>query len=158
MRNSLTLALVLASGPAVADPTAADLALPLEMKISPENQIENMCGSTVTATVTPIDFGGDLGTAWLLLIPGGDDTPACYGDFPGDMYLMAAKDEGYVMIFAGGGFITVLPTDHGGVRDFALGGPGFSFPVYGWNGKEFTATNEISDIELAAMGDLPAYP
>ncbi len=36
----------------------------------------------------------------------------------------------------------------GGVRDLADGGPGFSFPVWSWNGSRYVpAGRDISDAE-----------
>jgi hypothetical protein len=160
MRQSGGLACVLAliGGAALAAPEAAELGKAIGMTIAEGGTVENMCGEVVETTVTPIDFGGAVGIAHLLLIPGGPDTLTCYGDVPGDMYMFVAETGGFRQVFAGGGYIMVLPSVHDGVHDFALGGPGFAFPRYVWNGTEFEAKGEISDQDLAALGAIPIYP
>lgn len=159
MRNfGMAALLALLGSPALAAPDAAELGVALGIKIGDGGTIENACGEVVETSVTAIDFGGAVGTAWLLLIPGGPNTLTCYGDVPGDMYLAVADGATYREVFAGGGYIEVLPSDHGGVHDFALGGPGFSFPLYVWNGTEFEQNGEISDEQLTALGQIPSYP
>ena len=51
---------------------------------------------------------------------------------------------------ARGRMLIILPTATGGVRDLGDGGPGFSFPVWQWNGAEYSpAGREIADAEVA---------
>ncbi|MEO8241498.1 MAG: hypothetical protein ABI832_04250 [bacterium] len=148
---------MLAAGPALAGPTAAELGKGLGMTISAQGEVENACGETVTASVTEIDFGGKLGVTYLLVIPGGPNTAGCYGDVPGDSYLLATGSQGFKVVFSGGGTIVMLSTEHGGVHDFAIGGPGFSFPLYVWNGKSFVPKGEISEATLGA-DTIGSYP
>ena len=50
---------------------------------------------------------------------------------------------------ARGRTLTILPTSTAGVRDIADGGPGFSVPVWAWNGTRCAATRRtISDAQL----------
>ena len=141
-----------------AAPTAADLAGALGLAPDAGGQVRNMCDSTVTLEIHNVALGGAVGTGYLVVIPGGDATPACYGDAPGDMYLLVADGAGYRQVFAGAGYVTILPSQTAGVSDFTLAGPGFSFPVYRWNGTSFAVGGEISDSDLAAFGTLATYP
>jgi hypothetical protein len=53
---------------------------------------------------------------------------------------------------ARGRYLIILPTATGGVRDVADGGPGFSFPVWTWNGSRYApASREVFDEELSEM-------
>lgn len=157
------IAVALAASPFLADaagaaPTAEDLLRALGMTAGADGQVANACDERVTPAVNAIDFGGAVGTAALLVIPGGPQMATCYGDVPGDMYLMIAEGAGFRTLFHGGGYVILLPTQHRGVHDFALGGPGMSFPVYVWTGKTFAAKGKISDAKLQALGNLPTYP
>jgi len=52
------------------------------------------------------------------------------------------------MIFNDTGHLAVMPTQHSGVRDIAVGGPGFEFPGYHWNGSAYVQGRTISDKEF----------
>ncbi len=45
----------------------------------------------------------------------------------------------------------ILPTGNLGYPDLLIGGPGLEFPVWRWNGKEYTFNRKISDQALAKM-------
>jgi hypothetical protein len=122
-----------------------------------DGTVENACGTRVHPQTLPADVGGDVGLTWLLIVPGGEGSPTCYGDVPGDMYLLWREDAGYAVIFSGGGYISILPeTGVGGVHDIVLGGPGFSFPVFTWDGAAYApADRTISDEEFAQHPMLP---
>ena len=155
------LALILASAlgtQAHAAPAAADLAKAAGMPITASGLIRNACDEELTPSVAEIDFAGAVGTALLLVIPGGDAIPTCYGDVPGDMYLFVEDGGAYRQVFQGGGYIMVLPTTQNGVHNFALGGPGMTFPVFAWDGSTFVSSGSISNDDLSAMGMLPSYP
>ena len=157
MRKRAVLILMLSASAAQAAPEAVELAASVGLKTD-GSQVINACDEAVTPTLTPVDLGGVVGTAQLLVIPGGPNTVSCYGDNPGDMYLIVADGAGWKSVFNGGGFIMVLPATHNDVHDFALGGPGFSFPVYEWDGAAFTAKGEIGDQDLQALGEVPTFP
>ncbi len=157
MPKLAALMLMMTASAAHAAPDAAELAASVGLKAA-GGQVINACDEAVTPLLTPVDLGGAVGTAQLLVIPGGPNTASCYGDNPGDMYLLVPDGAGWKTVFNGGGFIMVLPDTHNEVHDFALGGPGFSFPVYEWDGTAFTARREISDQDMQAMGELPVYP
>lgn len=44
----------------------------------------------------------------------------------------------------------VLPTTSKGYPDLVIGGPGFSYPVWRWNGKKYDLLRQISDKALTA--------
>jgi hypothetical protein len=53
---------------------------------------------------------------------------------------------------ARGRYVIVLPTSTDGVRDLGDGGPGFTFPVWAWNGTRYVdAGRDISDAELSQI-------
>jgi hypothetical protein len=156
--NGLALALIMVGSTAFGAADAVALAKLVGIKDAGSGQVMNACDEAVVPTVTPIEFGGAVGTAQLLVIPGGPNQMTCYGDNPGEMFLLMADGAGFKTVFNGMGFVTVLPKTHKDVHDFALGGPGFTFPVYVWNGKEFAQKGEISDKNLQTLGDLPSYP
>ncbi|MBL9075143.1 hypothetical protein [Tabrizicola sp.] len=157
MRKLAALMLMIIGSAAQAAPDAVEVAASLGLKAE-GGQVINACDEAVTPTLTPVELGGAVGTAQLLVIPGGPSTLTCYGDIPGDMHLLVADGAGWRSIFNGGGFLIVMPGSHDGVHDFALGGPGFSFPVFQWDGESFTAGGKISDEDLQALGELPTFP
>ena len=46
------------------------------------------------------------------------------------------------------GIPQILPETNKGYHDLLIGGPGFEFPVWRWNGKEYTIYKTIKDFEL----------
>jgi len=49
-----------------------------------------------------------------------------------------------------------MPTSTNGVHDLADGGPGFSFPLWQWNGTTYAYSNRsVSDAEIANATFLP---
>jgi hypothetical protein len=50
----------------------------------------------------------------------------------------------------------LLPSTTNGVHDIADGGPGFSFPLWQWNGSVYAQTGrEVSDAEISGATYLP---
>lgn len=45
----------------------------------------------------------------------------------------------------------VLPTGNGGYPDLVMGGPGFEFPVWRWNGKQYDLLKTIKEKELLRL-------
>lgn len=134
-------------------PLSADkLALALKalnLKPAPLGKVMNDCGEAVTPGVHTAELGGDVGRAYLIVVPGGPNSVTCYGDNPGALYLLRATKEGaFTLIFSDRGFLAVMPDTHKGVHDVAVGGPGFEFPVYEWNGSTFVRSRSIKDSEL----------
>ncbi|MGQ0383679.1 MAG: hypothetical protein ACT4UP_03195 [Gammaproteobacteria bacterium] len=122
----------------------------LALQAGPQGQVVNECGELVTPQFLSAELGGAVGTAILFAISGGPDLATCYGDGPG-LHLMLRDGASWREIYAARGrMLAILPTTTGGVHDLADGGPGFSFPVWTWNGRVYVpAGREISDAELA---------
>ena len=128
------------------------------MQLTPDarGRVVNACEDKVSPQYLRADLGGAVGMAVLVIVPGGPNSATCYGDAPGDMQLMKREGASWRAIFTGAGYIAILPTLHGGVHDIALGGPGFSFPVYQWNGRAYDiAPRKISDTEFGRYPSLP---
>jgi hypothetical protein len=111
-------------------------------------QVINACGEAVTPQVHSVDMSGVVGTAVLVAISGGEESPGCYGITGTAVTLLRRNDTTFQVVFSGLGQMALMPGSHGGVRDFALGGPGFEFPVYGWNGVTFVQMGSIADSEF----------
>lgn len=118
--------------------------------------VENACGERVAPKFVGIDLGGTAGRAVVFVMEGGPNTAACYGDGP-DLKVMRRMDKGFREIFAmQGGMMIVMPTKGSAARDIAAGGPGFSFPLWRWNGTTYVQTRlAISDKDI---GDAAIYP
>ncbi len=142
-----------AAAPAESGVSAADKAAVLRaltVRADARGQVENDCGEKVTPKFVPAALGGAVGTAILFVMEGGPNTVSCYGDGPG-LTLMKREGATFREIYsARGRSIIVLPRMTSGVHDFADGGPGFSFPVWAWNGTRYAATGrQISDAEAS---------
>jgi hypothetical protein len=143
---------------ASADPRAftdADQAKILEtlrLSANAGGQVMNECGDLVTPQFLPTELGGSAGTAILFAMGGGPTMASCYGDGP-DLHLLKPETGGWREIYsARGRILIILPTATGGVRDIADGGPGFSFPVWSWDGTRYAhAGRDISDAELSKL-------
>ncbi|MEX1993248.1 MAG: hypothetical protein WD929_01190 [Steroidobacteraceae bacterium] len=146
-----------AAGPAAASRSfaEADRAAILEalrLTANAEGRVVNECGDLTTPEFLPAELGGSVGTAILFAIGGGPSMAACYGDGP-DLHLFMRAGAGWREIYsARGRYLIILSTSTSDVRDIADGGPGFSFPVWTWNGTTYAPANrEISDAELSSM-------
>jgi hypothetical protein len=153
------------NGPAVAtgsreitDADRAAILAVLGLSAEADGRVVNECGDAVVPSFLPAELGGSVGTAILFAIGGGPSLASCYGDGP-DIHLFTRDGAGWREIYsARGRMLIILKSATGGVRDIADGGPGFSFPVWSWNGSRYVPANrEISDAELSAMeaGYLP---
>lgn len=119
-------------------------------------QVTNACDEKVAPQFIAVDLGGAVGTAQLVLIPGGPNSATCYGDGPGDMHVMRRTGATFSEIHTQqGAFLAVLTTTHNGVRDIVFAGPGMSHPVYQWTGSTYAQHGEIAD---AALGAAQIYP
>lgn len=157
--GSFALALV-ACGEGPAPPSAVEstagehtaILTALGHSANAQGQVMNECGELSTPQFLPADLGGSVGKATLFAMSGGPNTATCYGDGP-DLHLMMRDGAGWREIYsARGRMLVILPTSTTGVRDIADGGPGFSFPVWAWNGTVYApAGREISDTELSNL-------
>lgn len=138
---------------ATGEATAADKAAILtamNLRANAQGQVENECGDMVTPQFAPTDFGTGVGRAIVFIIGGGPSTAACYGD--GSLIVVYRSTGGsWREIYQQrGGMPAILSTQHHGGNDIAAGGPGFSFPVWEWNGNEYVSANrEVPDSALS---------
>lgn len=144
-----------ANAPAEAQPTAltdADTAAILAaMNAAPNarGEVENECGEFITPKIEPVELGGPVGTAALLVMSGGPNTISCYGDGPG-LTLFRRDGAAWSTIYSSrGAFLVVLPGSTNGARDLAEGGPGFEHPLYQWNGTEYAFVRAIPEAEMS---------
>jgi hypothetical protein len=128
----------------------------LNLRADAAGLVENECGEKVTPQVRLVELGGAVGTAALLVMEGGPNTATCYGDGPG-LTLLRRDGASWRAIYASrGGFLAVLPSQTGGVRDIAFAGPGFEHPLWVWNGSEYApAGRSIADAQMAGATILP---
>jgi hypothetical protein len=138
--------------PGVTDADHAAILRTLGLSSDQEGLVTNECGERVRPQYLPAELGGSVGTAILFAMSGGPRTAACYGDGP-DLHLMMRDGASWREIYAARGrMLIVLPTSTGGVRDIGDGGPGFSFPVWFWDGTRYApAGRDISDAELSKL-------
>ena len=136
----------------VTDADRAAILTTLGLKGDPRGQVMNACGELSTPQFLPAELGGSVGTATLFAISGGPNTSTCYGDGP-DLHLMMRNGADWREIYsARGRMLIILPTSTAGVRDIGDGGPGFTFPVWVWNGTRYAdAGRQISDAELSRI-------
>ncbi len=141
---------------AVAAADRAAILRALSLAADAKGQVENECGEKVTPQFLPAELGGAVGTAVVLAMGGGPNLASCYGDGPG-LSLMKREGARWRLIYSSrGGFMSILPTQHGAVRDLAFAGPGFEYPLWIWNGTEYApAGRSISDAEVAKGTILP---
>jgi hypothetical protein len=141
------------TGAASAEVTDAEktaiLAL-MQMRANAQGQVENECGDMVTPQFTVTDFGSGVGRAVAFVIGGGPSAAACYGDGSLVVVYRNTGDSWREIYMQRGGMPAILSTQHNGGNDIAAGGPGFSFPVWEWNGNEYTPANrEVPDSALS---------
>lgn len=81
------------------------------------------------------DANGD-GRAEVVITEG---STFCYGAVETGFVLLSKRTGGdWKNIMSSPGVLTFLPTKGvGNWRDIEIGGPGFCFPVYRWNGREY---------------------
>ncbi|QGZ96079.1 hypothetical protein [Terricaulis silvestris] len=144
-----------ATGEATADEKSAILAA-LNLSANAQGHVQNECGDMVTPQFIVADVGPGVGRAIAFVIGGGPSAAACYGDGP-LVVLYRSTEGGWREIYQNrGGGIIILPTQHNGGNDFADGGPGFSFPVWEWNGTTYVNANRT--VADSALGDARFIP
>ncbi len=128
----------------------------LKLAANEQGQVLNECGDRVTPTIAAAALGGSAGAAQLVAIGGGPTMAACYGDGP-DLHLLVRDGATYREIYsARGRMLVILPGTTNGVRDIADGGPGFSFPLWQWNGTVYANTGrQVSNADIAKATFLP---
>ncbi|MGD9981149.1 MAG: hypothetical protein AB7H66_07710 [Hyphomonadaceae bacterium] len=138
------------SGEVTAAERAAILAA-LNMRANASGQVENECGDMVTPQFIAVDLGAGVGRAVVFMIGGGQSIASCYGDGPLTVIYRNTGGAWRDIYQQRGGTPAILPAQHNGGNDLAAGGPGFSFPVWQWNGATYEFANrEVPD---SALGD-----
>ncbi|MGE0743226.1 MAG: hypothetical protein AB7O98_17965 [Hyphomonadaceae bacterium] len=121
-----------------------------------QGDVMNECGELSTPQYVIAPLGGGAGNGILFAMGGGPTTASCYGD--GHLlYLFVRDGAGLRQVYDARGRVFVLMTSTtNGVRDIVDGGPGFSFPLWTWNGT----TYEYNDRTVAdsALGDATFLP
>jgi hypothetical protein len=142
-----------ASGEVTGEERAAILAA-LSLTADASGQVVNECGDKVTPQFSPQDLGAGRTVAFI--IGGGASIASCYGDGP-LVQLMRNNGGAWSEIYQNrGGPAIVLSSRHNGANDLADGGPGFSFPVWQWNGSTYEGANrQVAD---SALGDARYIP
>jgi len=145
-----------AASTAISDADKAAIFALLGMTPNPRGEVMNECGELSTPQFLSADLGGAAGTGILFAIGGGPTTASCYGD-GSLLYLYVRDGARFREVYSDrGGVLVLLPTRTNGVRDLADGGPGFSFPLWQWNGTTYAyADRSVSDGELGEAVFLP---
>lgn len=141
---------------AITDADKAAIFALLGMTPNARGDVMNECGELSTPQFLSADVGGAAGTAILFAMGGGPTTASCYGD--GSLLYLYVRDGARLReVYADrGGVLVLLPTRTNGVRDIADGGPGFSFPLWQWNGMTYAyADRSVGDGELGEATFLP---
>ena len=121
----------------------------LDLSADADERVTNACGDKVSLDVKRVDLG-NLGNHLVVVVPAGPNAPACYGDGPGDVYVVRYLRSDFSVVFNGQGYIALLPNAASGIPDIALGGPGQVFPVSAFNRTRYVQTNRtISDAAFA---------
>ena len=120
----------------------------LGLEAADGGMVVNDCGEAVTPELHALDMGGAVGRAPLLAVGRGPETLTCYGMTGMQFHLFRAAGGEVERLHSDFGHFAPMETRHQGVRDFAVGGPGFEFPVMEWNGKASVAGRTIPDTEF----------
>lgn len=109
----------------------------LELQVSPDGKelVETVCSQPVTADVRISDMNGD-GTSEVLVEYGN----SCLSGMAGTSVALFVKSEagGYRLNLGVPGTIAeTLASKSHGHPDLLIGGPGFCFAVWRWNGREY---------------------
>jgi len=141
---------------AVTDAEKAAILASMQVRANAQGQVENECSELVTPQFLPAEIGPGVGRAVAFVMEGGPNTATCYGDGPLVQLMRSSGGEWTQIYMNRGGSMIILSTQHNGANDLADGGPGFSFPVWQWNGSEYANANrQVSDAALSDARFLP---
>ena len=140
----------------VADADRAAILKTLALTADGKGQVLNECGERITPQLLPVDVGDGVGSAVLVVMTGGPQQASCYGDGPG-LTLMRHAAGGWNEIYSSrGGSLVIMKETHNDARDIVFGGPGFSHPLFTWNGTTYVRSNrEVPDDGLEGTTILP---
>jgi hypothetical protein len=140
----------------VSDAEKTAILTALQMQADAQGQVLNECGDMVTPQFLVADLGAGPGRVVAFVIGGGPSSASCYGDGP-LVVLYRNADGAWREIYQNrGGGVIILPTQHNNANDLADGGPGFSFPVWEWNGSAYADANR--SVADSALGDARFLP
>lgn len=144
------------SSSAISDADRAAILKTLELTADAKGQVLNECGDRVTPQLFSVDVGKAVGTAVLVAMSGGPSLATCYGDGPG-LTLMRQFDGRWTQIYSSrGGSLAILKETHNGAQDLVFAGPGFSHPLFTWNGTTYVrADSEVPDDKIGNAVFLP---
>jgi hypothetical protein len=109
------------------------------------DRVDGELSSTFTAMVKVLDLNSD----------GTDEVAIEYGNYctsgnAGSTIEIYIKDQAgeYKSFLGCSGILEILPTRTNEYNDILVGGPGFNYPVWTWNGKKYVHTKTINENEL----------
>lgn len=111
-------------------------------------QVMNACGTSVTPKAYRAKVGGAAAPAWLYAVSGGSIKDSCYGKAEAAVWLLKESGTSFRILVNGFGRLALLPTEHDGVKDVAIGGPGLEASVYAWTGKAYKKQGQIKDSNM----------
>ncbi len=117
----------------------------MRLRPAPGGRVVNDCDEAVRPESHPVDLGGSVGRAWLVEVGGGPRMLTCYGNAGVAFWLLRKRGEDFHVILADYGLLAVLSTVHHNVKDLAIGGPGFRFPVFVWEDSAYRRRGWIPD-------------
>ncbi|POY37037.1 hypothetical protein C3K47_08240 [Solitalea longa] len=134
-----------------------------KLSIGEKNQVFELCKLTlssdekgflidtypVSVAVYPADLNKDSKEEVFVILSSG----ALYGN-TGQSFNLFIKSSlaGYKADpNLSGGIPILLSSTYKGFPDIVIGGPGFKFPVYRWNGNQYNLLKTISDAELQKL-------
>ena len=95
----------------------------------------NACGEIVQPELEAVDLNSDGQPEVFITVPG-----SCQGGAAGaELSLLIKSSKGHWKVnlgFPAGGY-KLLTTKNMGFPDIEIGGPGFCFPVWRWNGSQY---------------------
>lgn len=119
----------------------------LGLELSPDKKGFIITEYPVQTSVYPTDMNKD-GQEELFI---GLGSVALYGNI-GESYSLYIKDKAGAFqmdpVFSGSGRPAVLSMKNLGYPDLLIGGPGFEFPVYRWNGRKYVWHRKMKDAAL----------
>jgi hypothetical protein len=98
-------------------------------------KVIDACGKPVEPKVDVVDLNGDGQPEVFVQVM----DSMCYGMAGGELFLFIKDKHGHWrsnLGFSAGGY-KLLSTKNKGYPDIEIGGPGFCFPVWRWNGRAY---------------------
>lgn len=111
-------------------------------KLSSDKSSLTVEGTDIDVSVYPVDFNND-GIEEIILIIG---SSFLYGNTgQGFSIFVKNKSNQYSSIFDSMGIPQIATISGKQYPDILVAGPGFEYPVYSWNGKNYVITKKVKD-------------